>query len=173
MSGEMKYLVCSFTRSCQHLVKDTFGWETEDLEQYMLTTLWKGLATYDKDKKIKKVTYLSVIFRNSMSNLIKSCNRDKRKYTRLSCSPDHESIFESEGDIGGEEWMSYQTSFKTVVDALSDKERKIMAYHLAYGMGISEICKKTKLKKTEVVSIIKDIKEKIDEMREFLCQTNL
>jgi len=169
MKNELQFLVYLYTKSCRLLVKDTCGWEQEDLHQYMMECLWKGLATYDYSKKIKKNTYLSVIFKNSMANLIKSCNLDKRKYTRLYCP---EVMIETKDDCNemtGEDWVIYQSTFKSVITNMTEKEKKVMAYHLAYGMSIAEICKKTKMKKITVVKTIKDVRERMEIMRDIVC----
>lgn len=169
MKTDLKFLVYSYSRSCSHLVKDTFGWEQEDLEQHMMEVLWKGLATYDESKRIKKTTYLSVIFKNSMANLIKACNRDKRRLTRLYCPEIMVEDSEQSAQLTGEDWVSYQSTFSSVIGHLSEREKKVMAYHLAYGMSISDICRKTRITKVEVVSIIKMIKDKMEVIRDTIC----
>lgn len=158
MSKEVQFLVYTYTKSTLPLVKTVLGWERDDLHAYMWETTWKGLVTFDPDRGVKKITYVSMFFRNYLNNLIKACHRKKRQETKIYGVPFELEI--EEEAMNGEEWLAYQTNFERLIDELGNKEVKVLAYHLYYGCTIKEISERVSLPSADIVAIIKSIKDK-------------
>ena len=160
MEKEVQFLVYTYTKSTLPLVKTVLGWEREDLHAYMWETTWKGLVTFDPERGVKKITYVSMFFRNYLNNLIKACHRKKRQETKIYGVPFELEI--AEESMNGEEWPVYQTNFEMLVAELGKKEVRVLAYHLYYGCTIKEISERVKMPSPDVISIIKNIKDKFD-----------
>lgn len=158
MKKEVQFLVYTYQKSTFPLVKTVLGWEREDLHAYMWETTWKALVTFDPSRNVKKITYVSMFFRNYLNNLIKSCHRKKRQETKLYGVPFNIEI--EDDAMNGEEWNIYQTNFERLISDLGEKEVKVLAYHLYYGMSIKEISSAAKLDSVAVISIIKNIKQR-------------
>ena len=115
MQNKMKYIVNLYIRSYRVSCKNSFGWEDDDLKQYIVEALWYGLATFKKSKKIKVETYLSCVLRNWMINLSKKCKRKKYidlniTYSDESWSEDTIIVHDNPEDI----LLSYDTFFDIV-----------------------------------------------------------
>jgi RNA polymerase sigma factor (sigma-70 family) len=158
---EMAYIVNQYIVKYNHAVADTFGWDRDDLLQNIRMAMWKGVATFNPDYGFKIETYLSSILSKTFSNISRQCKTQKHSRTKLYCP---ENFYESEEIIfreTGEDWVRYAQSFAVLMGTLNRKEQKVMVRYLIHGETTSEISEKSKIKKTEVVKILKEIKEKI------------
>jgi len=161
IQNEMKYIVNKYIYKYRKAVFDTFGWDTDDLLQQVRLVLWKGVATFDTSKKAKIETYCSTMLYYAFLNISKKCKTYKHSLSKLYCP---EEMFESEELIfyeTGEDWVRYAQSFKVLMNTLTDNEQKVIVRYLVHGESTIDISKQTKIKKTEVIYILKNIKIKL------------
>ena len=141
---------------------ETFGWDRDDLLQHVRVILWKGIATFDPKKNIKVETYLSSCLYYQFLNLSKKCKRFKYSLSKLYCP---EVLFESDENIEhetAEDWYRYVQSFSLILNKLNELERKVLARYFN-GENLALIGKTVGLKRVEIVSILKDIREQMQE----------
>lgn len=166
MKKELAYIVNKYVTQYQQAAFETFGWERDDILQHIRVALWKGVATFNPDFGFKIETYLSSILDKTFLNLSRKCKTKKHSLTKLYCP---ENFYESEETIfqeTGEDWVRYAQSFSVLVGSLNQKENKIMVRYLVYGESTNEISKNTKIKKTEVIKLLKNIKSQLQNFME-------
>ena len=162
ISRELSYIVNRYISRYTYAVKNTFGWDEDDLLQYIRLALWKGVATYDPTKKAKEVTYLSRILEYAFANLAKKCNTKKHSLSKL-YFPDQIFITEELTiDETAEDWLQYMRSFSAIKDKISKVEMKILVKHLLMDQDIKDIANDLDLKRSDVISIIKNIRSKME-----------
>lgn len=162
IKNEMSYIVNRYVNRYKRAVFETFGWEKDDLLQHIRIILWKGVATFDVSKNFKITTYLSKMLYYQMGNLSKSCQNKKNSLSKLYCPG---VLFDTEEIIdmnSAEDWAVYSKKFKVILTKLSKKDMKILVSHLIYGHSMVEMETKLGYKKSEVVSALKRIKEKME-----------
>lgn len=161
MKKEMAYLVNLLVRNYEKAVAETFGWDREDLMQYVRISLWKGLATFDASLGYRRITYLSNILNKDFLNLSKKCKTKKHSLSKLYCPEELFAVEEIIFKETGEDWVRYAQSFSILLGSVNRLEQKIMVRYLIYGDNVEELCVSMKLKRSEVIGIIKDIKERV------------
>ena len=162
IKGDLSYIVNKYITRYSYAVQSTFGWEEEDLMQYIKMALWKGVATYDPTKKAKEVTYLSRILEYAFANLAKKCNTKKHSYSKL-FFPDQLFITEEIMiEETAEDWMHYARSFSAIKDLISKEEMKVLVKHLLMDQDIMQIANDLKLKRSDVIRIIKNLRSKME-----------
>ncbi len=161
INNELSYIVNRHINSYKKAACDTFGWDRDDLLQYVRESVWKGLATFDRSLGYKVETYICSILSRSFFNLSKKCKTKKHSMTKMFC-PDE--LFETEEMMfhdTGEDWVRYGQSFGVLLGNMEVKEQKIMVLYLVHGKDITEMSEELKIKRTEVVRNIKTLKQKI------------
>lgn len=162
MRNEMSYIVNKYINRYKKAAFETFGWEKDDLSQHIRIVMWKGVATFDESKNFKMTTYLSKMLYYQMGNFSKACQNKKNSQSKLYCPGE---LFDSEEIIdqnSAEDWAVYQKKFKVLLTKLSKKDLKVLVSHLHYGHSMQEMEEKLGFKKTEIVSSLKRIKEKME-----------
>ena len=162
MKNEMSYIVNKYIHQYKKAAFETFGWEKDDLSQHIRIVLWKGVATFDESKNFKITTYLSKMLYYQMGNFSKACQNKKNSQSKLYCPG---ILFDTEEVIdhnSAEDWAMYQKKFKILLTKLSKKDLKVLVSHLHYGHSLQEMEVKLGFKKTELVSSLKRIKEKME-----------
>lgn len=162
MKNEMSYIVNKYVHQYKKAAFETFGWEKDDLFQHIRIVLWKGVATFDESKNFKITTYLSKMLYYQMGNFSKSCQNKKNSQSKLYCPG---ILFDTEEVIdynSAEDWAMYQKKFKVLMTKLSKKDMKVLVSHLHYGHNLQEMETKLGFKKTELISSLKRIKEKME-----------
>jgi len=163
ISNEMRYIVNKYLFKYKKAVFDTFGWDKDDLLQHIRFVLWKGVATFNTEKKCKIETYCSTMLYYAFLNISKKCKTYKHSLSKLYCP---EEMFDTEEMIfyeTGEDWVRYAQSFKVLMSTLTENEQKVMVRYLIHGETTTEISKQTKIKKTEVIHALKGIKCKLNQ----------
>ena len=162
MNNEMSYLVKKYFYKYRNATASTFGWTDEDLKQHIMIILWKGVATYDESKNAKMTTYLSKILFYQMANLSKKCQSLKSSKTKMYCPED---LYDSELTTDfttSEDWTLYSQQFEILMDRMTKLETKVLLSHLMNGESITQMQKKLKVKRPELIGAIKSLKEKMD-----------
>lgn len=162
MDNEMSYLVNKYMFRYRNATSSTFGWTDDDLRQHIMIILWKGVATFDPTKKVKMTTYLSTILYYQMGNLSKRCQNDKNSLSKLYCPED---LYDSEETIdpnSTEDWSAYAQNFSILMERMSTLETKVLVSHLLRGESITRMQKSFKVKRPELISAIKSLKEKME-----------
>lgn len=162
IKGEMSYIVNKYVNQYQRAAFETFGWEKDDLLQHIRIILWKGVVTFDASKNFKMTTYLSKMLYYQMGNFSKTCQNKKNSQSKLYCPG---ILFDSEEIIdmnSAEDWALYARKFKVLMTKLSQKDMRVLVSHLVFGHTLAEMEVKLDLKKTEIVSSLKRIKEKME-----------
>jgi len=162
IKGDLAYIVNKYIVRYSYAVKATFGWDEDDLMQYIRMALWKGVATYDPTKRAKEVTYLSRILDYAFANLAKKCNTKKHSLSKL-YFPDQLFITEDLTiDETAEDWLQYAKSFSAIKDQITKKEMKVLVKHLLMDQDIMEIAESLSLKRSDVIKIIKNLRDKME-----------
>lgn len=162
IKGEMSYIVNKYINQYKRAAFETFGWEKDDLLQHIRIILWKGVVTFDPSKNFKMTTYLSKMLYYQMGNFSKTCQNKKNSQSKLYCPG---ILFDSEEIIdmnSAEDWALYVRKFKVLMTKLSKKDMKVLVSHLLYGHSLIEMEEKLGLKKSEIISSLKRIKEKME-----------
>lgn len=161
MKDSMKFIVWKYVYNYREAVYQTFGWDDDDLLQFIREQLWKGVATFDPSKNFKIETYCSSILYKQFANLSKQCQTNKHSLSKLYCP---EELFDSEEttvEETPEDWLNYAQKFRVLWDSLDEQETKILARYLAKGESATKMAESTGYKKTEVIRILKDLKERL------------
>lgn len=162
MDNEMSYLVNKYMGKYRSSTASTFGWTDDDLRQHIMIILWKGAATFDPKKKVKMTTYLSTMLYYQMGNLSKSIQNDKNSNSKLYCSDDlYDNEFTTDLN-NAEEWNIYSQQFKILMDKMSKVEQKILISHLLSGESITQMQKKLKMQRSDIIASIKSLKGKME-----------
>lgn len=163
MKNELSYICYSYVQKYKSAVRDTFGWDEDDLKQYIREVLWKGIATYDPDheKGSKLKTFLSTILYYQMGNLSKRCQNKKNSMSKLYCADTLFDVDETIDSTTGEDWLNYRQNFKILIGNLSKVESKILVLHLVEGCSIEVMQKKLNIDRPTVVGSILSIKKKM------------
>lgn len=160
--GDLSYIVNRYMGRYSHAVESTFGWDHDDLMQYIRMALWKGVATYDAIKGAKEVTYLSRILEYAFANLAKKCSTQKHSMTKL-YFPDQLFITEELAiDETAEDWLQYIKSFSAIKDKITKNEMKVLVKYLLMDEGISDISEELNIKRSDISKIIKSLKYKME-----------
>lgn len=162
MTGDMKYLVNKYMFRYRNSVKSTWGWNDDDLHQHIMIILWKGVATFDAEKNIKMTTYLSTILYYQMGNLSKSIQNPKNSLSKFYCP---EEIYDTENMTDfttAEDWSIYAQSFGVLMGSMSQNEMKVLVAHLLDGLSLTQMQKKFKMKRPDLVGIIKSLTNKME-----------
>lgn len=97
-----------------------------------------------------------------MGNLSKSCQNKKNSLSKLYCPEDlYDSEYTTEF-TSAEDWSIYAQQFKILMDKMTKPESKVLVAHLLKGESITQMQKSTKLKRPEIISNIKSLKEKME-----------
>lgn len=161
--GEMSYIVGKYVRNYSFILGDTFGWSSDDILQQIRIRFWRGLATFDESKKVKKTTYLGDILSKYFSTLLKRCRSKKNKNTKMSPIGDSFSIFEMDENIV-ESFETMQTtekneSYLLFISKLSDFEAEVFELFFIIGYQISVISEILNVKPRKISTTIKTLKE--------------
>lgn len=165
IKNEMSYIVNRYIYRYQYAAANTLGWDKDDLLQHIRMILYKGVATFDLDKKVKITSYLSTILYYQMGNLSIKIQNKKNSNSKLILV---ETVYESEDMIDfttSEDWLLYARKFENIVNKLNPVEHKLLVYHLVYGHSIVELEKKMGITKVEIVKSLKTLKVKIEEFK--------
>jgi DNA-directed RNA polymerase specialized sigma24 family protein len=163
IKSDLNYIVNKYVRQYQVAAEDTFGWTKDDLMQHIRIILWKGLATFDESKKFKVTTYLSTILYYQMGNFSKACQSTKNSSSKLYCP---ETIYPNEDMVDhqtAEDWYSYAQSFGILMGKINELEKQVLVCHLINGDSLVEMEKKIKSPRSEIISVIKGLKQKIND----------
>ena len=162
IKNELSYIVNKYCIRYSYAVQATFGWDQDDLMQYIRMSLWKGVATFDATKKAKEVTYLSRILEYAFANLAKKCKTKKHSLSKLHF-PDQMFITEEITiDETAEDWLQYMRSFAAIKDSVTKQEMKVLVKHLLMDQDLMEIAEELKIKRADVVKIIKQLRSKME-----------
>lgn len=162
MQNELSYLVNKYVYKYRNATASTFGWTEDDLRQHIMIILWKGAATFDSSKKVKKTTYLSTILYYQMGNLSKSCQNQKNSNSKLYCPEDlYDSEYTTDFNCP-EDWSVYSQQFKILMDKMTKLETKVLVAHLLRGDSVTQMQKKLKVPRPEIVSAIKSLTNKMN-----------
>lgn len=165
IKNEMSYIVNKYIYSYQQAAMNTFGWDKDDLTQYIRVVLYKGVATYSPDKKVKMTSYLSAILYYQMGNLSVKIQNKKNSNSKLYCP---EVFYESEEMIDfttAEDWLIYVRKFEGILERLTSTEKKVLIYHLIYGHTLGQLEVKLKIPRSDIVKSLKTLKKKVEDHR--------
>lgn len=161
MKNDLNYIVNKYALSYKNCCKNILGWEREDIMQHIAEILWKGVATFDESKNFKLTTYLSAILYYQMANLSKSLQKKKRYTNTVLTEETLKMAEEAVDEATTEDWVQHRAKFKILLGNISKKETNVLILHLLNGFNIEEMKKELKLPRVEIVSILKNINEKI------------
>ncbi len=162
IKSDLKYIVNKYVKRYSYATQATFGWDEQDLMQYIRMALWKGVATYDPTKRAKETTYLSRILEYAFANLAKKVNTKKHSLSKL-YFPDQLFITEELTiDETAEDWLQYSRSFAAIKDQVTKEEMKVLVKHLLMNQDIMEIAEDLEIKRSDVIRIIKKLREKME-----------
>jgi DNA-directed RNA polymerase specialized sigma24 family protein len=160
--GDMSYIVNKYIRKYKTSAYDVFGWTPEDLLQQIRIVMWKGLATFQPEKKFKITTYLSVILLNYFLSLSKKCRSNKNAKAKLYCVEEvYETVEEPSEHIDAEMLLDAQQNTQYFMDKLTLVERFVMPFFEDEPISISALANKSGLSKKESGRIIQSIKRKL------------
>lgn len=162
IKNEMSFIVNKYVYKYKNATFETFGWDTDDLLQHIRVLMWRGVATFDIERKLKMTTYLSSILYYQMGNLSKKISSKKNSQSKLYCP---EVFYDSEEMIDfttAEDWLLYAKKFEHLVGRLSDLETKVLVMHLIYGHTLDEMEEKLTVKRIDLIKSIKVIKVKME-----------
>jgi DNA-directed RNA polymerase specialized sigma24 family protein len=162
IKNEMSFIVNKYVYKYKNATFETFGWDTDDLLQHIRVLMWRGVATFDTERKLKMTTYLSSILYYQMGNLSKKISSKKNSQSKLYCP---EVFYDSEEMIDfttAEDWLLYAKKFEHLVGRLSDLETKVLVMHLIYGHTLDEMEEKLTVKRIDLIKSIKVIKVKME-----------
>lgn len=165
IKNEMSYIVNQYVYRYQQAALNTFGWDRDDLLQYIRMVLYKGVVTFTPDKNVKITSYLSAILYYQMGNLSTKIQNKKNSNSKLYCP---EVFYESDEMIDfttAEDWLLYAKKFEGILDRLNKSEKKILIYHLIYGHTLGQIEEKLLIPRSEIVKSLKTLKKKIEDLR--------
>ena len=139
IKGDLSFIVNKYRMRYSYATQATFGWDEDDLMQYIRMALWKGVATYDPTKRAKETTYLSRILEYAFANLAKKCNTKKHSLSKL-YFPDQMFITEELTiDETAEDWLQYARSFAAIKDQITKSEMSAFATKLHDGDYVTEL----------------------------------
>ncbi len=160
--NEMSFIVNKYIYKYKNAAADTFGWDSDDLLQHIRILMWRGVATFNPERKLKMTTYLSSILYYQMGNLSKKISSKKNSQSKLYCP---EVFFDSDEMIDfttAEDWLLYARKFEHLIGKLTDLETKVLVQHLIYGHTLSDMETKLSVKKIDLIKSIKVIKIKME-----------
>lgn len=162
MKNEMKYLTNKYIFKYRNSTASVFGWNEDDLRQHIMIILWKGVATFDKTKKVALTTYLSTILYYQMGNLSKSCQNQKNSMSKMYCPEDlYDSEFTTDFS-SSEDWLRYSQQFSILMDRMNSLEKKVLVSHLLRDESITQMQKRLKIPRPNIVSSLKSLKDKME-----------
>lgn len=159
--GDLKYPVNRYLNRYSYATQATFGWDRDDLMQFIRMSIWKGVATFDPTKNAKEVTYICRILDYAFANLAKKCQTKKHSLTKLHFP---EQMFITEElmiEETAEDWLHHVQTFSRLKDQITKTEMIVLVKHLLGDQEIMEIAEELGLKKTQVIKIIKDLENKM------------
>lgn len=162
IKNEMSFIVNKYVYKYKNATFETFGWDTDDLLQHIRVLMWRGVATFNPERKLKMTTYLSSILYYQMGNLSKKISSKKNSQSKLYCP---EIFYDSEEMIDfttAEDWLLYAKKFEHLVGRLTDLETKVLVMHLIYGHTLDEMEEKLTVKRIDLIKSIKVIKVKME-----------
>jgi DNA-directed RNA polymerase specialized sigma24 family protein len=162
IKNEMSFIVNKYVYKYKNATFETFGWDTDDLLQHIRVLMWRGVATFNPERKLKMTTYLSSILYYQMGNLSKKISSKKNSQSKLYCP---EVFYDSEEMIDfttAEDWLLYARKFEHLVGRLTDLETKVLVMHLIYGHTLDEMEEKLSVKRVDLIKSIKVIKVKME-----------
>lgn len=128
IKGEMAYIVNWYVRNYQFAVRETFGWTPEDIMQEIRVTFWKGLATFDRESKIKITTYLSTMLHNMFANITKSCQSKKNFGTKLSREDSLSPSQEAQDTDTPDSLLDMSDASNRIVSSMTRLEQRAIKY---------------------------------------------
>lgn len=161
MKTDLKYIVNKYVMSYRVACRNILGWDDEDIRQHMAEILWKGVATFDESKNFKLTTYLSAILYYQMANLSKSLQKKKRYTNTVLTEETLKRAEEAVDESTTEDWVQHRNKFSILLGNITKKETNVLILHLLNGFTVEEMKKELKLPRTEIVSILKGMNEKI------------
>lgn len=161
MKTDLKFIVNKYVMSYRSACKNILGWDDEDIKQYIAEILWKGVATFDDLKNVKLTTYLSAILYYQMANLSKSLQKKKRYTNTVLTEETLKRAEEAVDETTTEDWIQHRNKFSVLLGNISKKETNVLILHLLNGFSVEEMKKELKLPRTEIISILKGINEKL------------
>ncbi len=164
MEGELKSKVNSYIYKYEKSCKNVWGWEREDVKQYITEVIWKGVVTFSPEKKIPLKGYLSTILYYQMGNLSKTLQSKRNALTKLYCP---EELFDAEEttiDNSSEDWHNYMRSFGVLKGKLTPLEKKILSAHLLGDLDLRQTQKHFNLKREEVLNILMNMRDKMEQV---------
>lgn len=171
VKNEMSFIVNKYVYKYKNATFETFGWDTDDLLQHIKILLWRGVATFNPERKLKMTTYLSSILYYQMGNLSKKISSKKNSQSKLYCP---EVFYDSDEMIDfttAEDWLLYAQKFGHLIGKLSELETSVLVRHLIFGDNLEEMeiklnenreAHKPIVKRSDLIKSIKVIKNKME-----------
>jgi RNA polymerase sigma factor (sigma-70 family) len=172
IKNDLSFIINKLINSYYYTLKETFGYEREDIMQLIRIRLWRGLATFDSSKNVKKTTYLYSVLNNyflTLSTMSKALKNKNSKFTFLDDEEDkNDDVFDKQN------FQTYEQSefneidenfFYRIQNRLSLFERNVFILYFLMQNNHCEIAQRLGTGVKKISQTIKELKTKINEFK--------